>query len=94
MFPINVSKTDKLGVMYIKLTKGQLSDIDNYFEGVEKLQSFLRSKELESQLTGFYLSMWNNGGIRFSYFTNNPKQTISFLNDRFSSMGFVKYEER
>lgn len=91
MFPIQVSETDKLGVMYIKLNKGQISDIDNYFESVRKLQFFLRSKELKFQLTGFYLSMWNNFGIRFSYFTNNPPQTISFLNDEFSSMDFIKY---
>ena len=91
MFPIKISETDKLGVMYIILNNIQLSDNDKYFNGIEKLQSFLRSKELESYLTGFYLSIWNNSSIRFSYFTKTPRKTPSFLDEIFTSLGFVKF---
>ena len=90
-FPINVLETDKMGRMYIKLAGSQITEVNSYFAGVERLQSFLRSKELEFYVTGFFLSMWNNGGIRFSYFTNNPRQTISFLRNKLSSIGFVQY---
>lgn len=48
-------------------------------------------RELVSQPTGFYLSCWDNGGIRFSYFTNAPEQTVRFLNGELSSLGLVEY---
>ncbi len=91
MFPIKVSDSDKIGRVYLKLKNSKGNNIDDYFEGVKKLQAFLRSKEFESNLTGFFLSFWNDGGIRFSYFTNNDHQTISFLDNKISSLGFTKY---
>jgi hypothetical protein len=91
MFPLKVSEPDKLGVIYIKLNQPPNSDIENYFEGIKKLQPFLRSTDLESKLTGFYLNMWNKGGIRFSYFTDNSEQSADFLNSKFLSMNFENY---
>ena len=56
MFPISVLETDEMGRMYIRPTRSQTDEVATYLEGVKGLQSFLRSKELESYVTGFFLS--------------------------------------
>jgi len=93
MFPIKVSESDKLGVMYIAPNNHNTDNFNKYFKSVERLQPFLRSEELESHITGFYLSMWDGGGIRFSYFTKKPRKTPTYLVEEFTSLGFSEFQK-
>jgi hypothetical protein len=61
-----VTEADLLGRKFIRLPQSDLSEIDAYFEAVKTLRPFLRSNELDDLVTGFFLSRWEHGGIRFS----------------------------
>lgn len=93
MIPINITASDKLGVIYIRLKESLDEDIDRYFKGVNNIQNLHRSNILLSSIKGYYLSLWNGGGIRFSYFTDNHNDSEEFLIEKFTSIGLEKYLE-
>lgn len=42
-------------------------------------------------MKGFFLSMWTDGGIRFSYFTDDAERSSRGLNERLPRLGVVRY---
>lgn len=102
MKPTNISEDDYFGRMFICL-KGGPNNYNRYFEGISKLQSFLRSDDLKDYVTGFFLNVHDPQqlpperdlrGIRFSYFTKNPDDAVPFLRKNFQKLGFKKYCEK
>ncbi len=91
MRPIRVTEADRIGRKFIRLPAPGPSEIAGYFATVNTLQPLLRSNELEGLVTGFFLSMWDQGGIRFSYFTDDAERSSQGLDDHFSRSGVVKY---
>lgn len=91
MRPIRVTEADLLGRKFLRLPQPDPSEIVGYFTAVNTLQPFLRSNELDGMVTGFFLSMWNGGGIRFSYFTDDAERSSRGLDEHVSRLGLVRY---
>ena len=88
---IRVTEADLLGRKFIRLPQSDLSEIDAYFEAVKTLRPFLRSNELDDLVTGFFLSRWEHGGIRFSYFTDDTERSSRGLDEHLRRLGVFRY---
>jgi hypothetical protein len=91
MIPINITEVEKLGVVFIRLAENVGKNIYRYFEGINKLQDIHCSGILLSSIKGYYLSLWRDRGIRFSYFTNDANDSENFLYEEFSKIGLGQY---
>lgn len=86
-----MTDADLLGRKFLRLPQSGLSEIAAYFEAVKTLQPFLRSNELDDLVKGFFLSMWTDGGIRFSYFTDDAERSSRGLDEQLPRLGVVRY---
>lgn len=91
MFALKVKEDDAWGVLYLMPPFGVPDENDRYFKGVNALQGLFRSAEFAAQVTGFYLSKWNRGGIRFSYFSADPGPTREYLKLDVKARKFAEY---
>jgi len=91
MFPIKAEKDDLRAVWYIRPKDTNTNGIKIYFEGVSRLTKFLCSDELHNHINGFHLSLWQDGGIRFTFFTNEDLDSENYLQGQFEELSFERY---
>ena len=85
-------ETDLFGRFYLKKPNG--GRFQGYYESLNAMRDFLRSKEWLQTVTGYYVNVaGKQDAVRLSYWTTSPQQTRKIVDLLISSL-FVSTEAR